>query len=28
VKKNSEDKNDLWYGYKVHLDVGTSRQYI
>ncbi|PWA12480.1 IS1182 family transposase [Pueribacillus theae] len=28
VKKNSEGKNVFWYGYKAHLAVGTSSQYI
>ncbi|MDI4707123.1 transposase, partial [Pseudoalteromonas shioyasakiensis] len=28
VKKNSEGKNVFWYGYKGHLAVGTSSQYI
>jgi len=28
VKKNSEGKNAFWYGYKGHLAVGTSSQYI
>jgi transposase len=28
VKKNSEDKNAFWYGYKAHLAVGTTIQYI
>lgn len=28
VKKNSEGKNVYWYGYKGHLAVGTSSQYI
>lgn len=28
IKKNSEGKNVFWYGYKAHLAVGTSSQYI
>src|SRR5690625_6598479 len=28
VKKNSEGKNEFWVGYKGHLAVGTSSQYI
>ena len=28
VKKNSEGKNVFWYGYKGHLGVGTTSQYI
>jgi len=28
VKKNSEGKNLSWFGYKAHLAVGTSSQYI
>lgn len=28
VKKNSEGKNLAWFGYKGHLAVGTSSQYI
>lgn len=28
IKKNSEGKNVFWYGYKGHLAVGTSSQYI
>ncbi|WP_343816500.1 IS1182 family transposase, partial [Virgibacillus siamensis] len=28
VKKNAEGKNVFWYGYKGHLAVGTSSQYI
>ena len=28
VKKNSEGKNVFWFGYKGHLTVGTSSQYI
>ncbi len=28
VKKNSEGKNVFWFGYKAHLVVGTSSQYI
>src|SRR5699024_4929670 len=28
VKKNSEGKNVSWRGYKTHLAVGTSSQYI
>ena len=28
VKKNSEGKNTFWFGYKGHLAVGTSSQYI
>lgn len=28
VKKNSEGKNEFWYGYKAHLAVGTKSQYI
>lgn len=28
VKKNSEGKNVFWYGFKAHLAVGTSSQYI
>ncbi|WP_027724645.1 transposase, partial [Tuberibacillus calidus] len=28
VKKNSEGKNVFWYGYKAHLAVGTTSQYI
>src|SRR5699024_6387295 len=28
VKKNSEGKNVFWFGYKAHLAVGTSSQYI
>src|SRR5699024_10862961 len=28
VKKNSEGKNMFWFGYKGHLAVGTSSQYI
>lgn len=27
-EKNSEGKNVFWYGYKGHLTVGTSSQYI
>src|SRR5699024_10344274 len=28
VKKNSEGKNVYWYGYKAHLAVSASSQYI
>jgi transposase len=28
VKKSSEGKNVFWYGYKAHLAVGTTSQYI
>ncbi len=28
IKKNSEGKNVFWYGYKGHLAVSTSSQYI
>ncbi|MFB7305541.1 MULTISPECIES: IS1182 family transposase [Bacillati] len=28
VKKNSEGQNVFWFGYKGHLAVGTSSQYI
>lgn len=28
VKKNSEGKNVFWFGYKGHLAVGTTSQYI
>ena len=28
IKKNSEGKNVFWFGYKAHLAVGTSSQYI
>jgi len=28
VKKNSNGKNEFWFGYKGHLAVGTSSQYI
>src|SRR5699024_7587888 len=28
VKKNSERRNEFWFGYKGHLAVGTSSQYI
>ena len=28
IKKNSEQNNVFWYGYKAHLAVGTSSQYI
>src|SRR5699024_9514473 len=28
VKKNSEGKNVFWFGYKGHLAVSTSSQYI
>ncbi|WP_438824005.1 transposase [Bacillus sp. JJ1773] len=28
VKKNSDGKNVFWYGYKAHLAVGTTSQYI
>lgn len=28
VKKNSEGNNVFWYGYKAHLAVGTTSQYI
>lgn len=28
VKKNSEGKNVFWYGYKGHLAVGTTSQYV
>ncbi len=28
IKKNSEGKNVFWFGYKGHLAVGTSSQYI
>lgn len=28
MKKNSEGKNEFWFGYKGHLAVGTSSQYI
>src|SRR5699024_2727927 len=28
VKKNSEGKNEFWFGYKGHLAVGTTSQYI
>src|SRR5699024_5291810 len=28
VKKNSDGKNEFWFGYKEHLAVGTTSQYI
>lgn len=28
VKKNSEGRNEYWFGYKGHLAVGTTSQYI
>lgn len=28
IKKNSEGKNVFWYGYKAHLAVGATSQYI
>ena len=28
IKKNSEGKNVFWYGYKGHLAVGSTSQYI
>lgn len=28
VKKNSEGKNVIWFGYKAHLIVGAFSQYI
>jgi transposase len=28
IKKNSEGKNTFWFGFKAHLTVGTSSQYI
>ncbi len=28
IKKNSEGKNEFWYGYKGHLAVGATSQYI
>src|SRR5699024_9147464 len=28
VKKSSAGKNEFWFGYKGHLAVGTSSQYI
>ena len=28
IKKNSDGKNVFWFGYKAHLIVGTSSQYI
>ena len=28
VKKNSKGKNEFWYGYKAHLAVSASSQYI
>ncbi|PGS45881.1 transposase [Bacillus sp. AFS041924] len=28
IKKNSEGKNTNWFGFKAHLAVGTSSQYI
>ncbi|QKY71361.1 IS1182 family transposase [Lentibacillus sp. CBA3610] len=28
VKKNSKGKNEFWFGYKGHLAVGASSQYI
>jgi transposase len=28
IKKNSEGKNTFWLGFKAHLAVGTSSQYI
>lgn len=28
AKKNSEGKNEFWHGYKGHLSIGTSNQYI
>ena len=28
IKKNSEGKNEFWFGYKGHLAVGASSQYI
>lgn len=28
VKKNSEGQNEFWFGYKGHLAVGASSQYI
>ena len=27
-KENSEGENEFWFGYKAHLAVGTSSQYI
>ncbi|CEI82128.1 Transposase DDE domain protein [Oceanobacillus oncorhynchi] len=28
VKKNADGKNEYWFGYKAHLAVGASSQYI
>ncbi len=28
VKKNAENKNFAWYGYKGHFAVGTKSQYL
>ena len=28
IKKNSEGKNEFWYGYKAHVAVSASSQYI
>jgi len=28
IKKNSEGKNEFWYGFKAHLAAGTKSQYI
>lgn len=28
IKKNSEGKNTFWFGFKAHLAVGSSSQYI
>lgn len=28
IKKNSEGKNEFWFGYKAHFAVGTKSQYI
>lgn len=28
IKKNREGKNIFWFGFKAHLAVGSSNQYI
>ncbi|MCF6093291.1 hypothetical protein L1765_04680 [Microaerobacter geothermalis] len=28
LRKNSENKNVFWYGFKGHLLVGTKSQYV
>ncbi|GED17494.1 Transposase DDE domain-containing protein [Aneurinibacillus migulanus] len=28
IKKNAENKNVFWYGYKLHLAVETKSQYL